>query len=282
MSRWTIPHHALEAQRKAADPAASAWVSAHAGSGKTYVLAQRVIRLLLEGVPPSKILCLTFTKAAAANMALRVFKILADWTRLDDAQLRKEIANTGARVSDLNEARRLFARAVETPGGLKIQTIHAFCEKILHLFPFEANVAARFEVLTEEQQENLMARAKEHVLGKAMRGEDRRLTGALQIVASLTTADTFDKLLRQALGKRQAIAAAGRRQPGEIRKALATSLGSTDTRGADAIRADMTGGGIPQSEWEALAATIDTGSPNDKNVRSPNQKSRSKRDQMQS
>jgi ATP-dependent helicase/nuclease subunit A len=264
LSGWTIPHHALEAQRKAADPTASAWVSAHAGSGKTYVLAQRVIRLLLEGVPPSKILCLTFTKAAAANMALRVFDTLAAWTSLDDEKLRKEIENTGARADDLRGARRLFARAVETPGGLKIQTIHAFCEKILHLFPFEANVAARFEVLTEEQQEDLMTRAKQDILGEAMRGEDRTLFGALEVVASLTTSDTFDKLLREALGKRRAIAAAGRRQPGEIRKALAAALGSSDTRSAEDIRADMIGGGIAQSEWESLAAHIDTGSANDK------------------
>ena len=80
MSGWEIPAHALQAQTNAANPQTSAWVSAHAGSGKTYVLAQRVIRLMLDGVAPSKILCLTFTKAAAANMALRVFETLAKWT----------------------------------------------------------------------------------------------------------------------------------------------------------------------------------------------------------
>ncbi|MDP2354795.1 MAG: double-strand break repair helicase AddA [Beijerinckiaceae bacterium] len=264
MSAWTIPAHALQAQTNAANPQTSAWVSAHAGSGKTYVLAQRVIRLMLDGVAPSKILCLTFTKAAAANMALRVFDTLAKWTALSDGDLRAEIEKTGAALSDLAQARRLFARAVETPGGLKIQTIHAFCEKILHLFPFEANVAARFEVLTEEQQEDLMGRAREDVLGEAMRGEDLVLFSALNIVASLTTADTFGKLLRQALGQRRAIAAAGRRQQGEIRKALAAALGSVDKRSAVDIRADMIGGGIAQSAWEGLAALIDTGSANDK------------------
>ncbi len=264
MSGWEIPAHALQAQTNAANPQTSAWVSAHAGSGKTYVLAQRVIRLMLDGVAPSKILCLTFTKAAAANMALRVFETLAKWTALTDVDLRAEIAKTGAAVTDLAQARRLFARAVETPGGLKIQTIHAFCEKILHLFPFEANVAARFEVLTEEQQEDLMGRAREGVLGEAMHGEDFVLANALKLVASLTTADTFGKLLRQALGQRSAIATAGRRQQGEIRKALAATLGSTDSRTANDIRADMTGGGIAQSAWEGLAALIDTGSAKDK------------------
>jgi ATP-dependent helicase/nuclease subunit A len=263
MSGWTIPHYALQAQRKASDPAASVWVSAHAGSGKTYVLAQRVIRLLLEGAPPSKILCLTFTKAAAANMAIRVFDTLAAWTSLSDDDLRKAIANTGAAPTDLATARRLFARAVETPGGLKIQTIHAFCERILHLFPFEANVAARFEVLTEAQQGELMSRAKTEIIGEAMAAQGGSLHAALQAVAALTTPDTFDKLLWQTLRQRAAIAAAGRRQQDEMRKALAFALGGSDTRSAHDIRDDMTGGGIPRSEWEALAAKIATGSTND-------------------
>ena len=127
-------------------------MSANAGSGKTHVLAQRVMRLLLAGVPPARILCLTFTKAAAANMSIRVFKDLAAWTASTMRRLAAAIAGTGApapSATDLAFARRLFARTVETPGGLKIQTIHAFCERLLHLFPFEANVPARFEVLDE-------------------------------------------------------------------------------------------------------------------------------------
>ena len=151
-------------------PGASVWVSANAGSGKTHVLAQRVVRLLLQGAPPSKILCLTFTKAAAANMAMRVFTTLALWTRLDDAALRNAIVETGAkgpRARDRIEARKLFARTVETPGGLKIQTIHAFCERLLHLFPFEANAPARFEVADETLQAELLQRARRDVLNEA-------------------------------------------------------------------------------------------------------------------
>src|SRR5215470_339044 len=86
-----IPQELLQAQREASDPRLSAWVSANAGSGKTYVLAQRVVRLLLGGTPPAKILCLTFTKAAAANMAKTVFDTLANWTALDDARLDQAI-----------------------------------------------------------------------------------------------------------------------------------------------------------------------------------------------
>jgi ATP-dependent helicase/nuclease subunit A len=148
MSAFPIPELTLKKQRDAANPASSVWVSAHAGSGKTYVLAQRVLRLLLSGAPPSQILCLTYTKAAAANMSKRIFDHLAEWVVLDDDELTRRIEATGAPPPDremLDFARRLFARAVETPGGLKIQTIHAFCEKLLHLFPFEANVPAGFD-----------------------------------------------------------------------------------------------------------------------------------------
>ena len=125
--RYPIPARTQDYQKRASDPQVSAWVSAHAGSGKTHVLTQRVVRLLLAGVAPSRLICLTFTKAAAANMSLRIFNTLASWTVLDDARLRKEIEETGAPVPEtLERARQLFVRTVETPGGLKVQTIHAF------------------------------------------------------------------------------------------------------------------------------------------------------------
>lgn len=118
-------------QRLASDPASSAWVSANAGSGKTHVLTQRVIRLLLAGCRPSAILCLTYTKAAASEMSSRVFDRLAEWATLPDSDLKDRITAIEGKVPDrikLAEARRLFAKALETPGGLKIQTIHAFAK----------------------------------------------------------------------------------------------------------------------------------------------------------
>src|SRR6202000_3346000 len=121
-----IPPQVRDQQRAVADPNVSAWVAANAGSGKTHVLAQRVINLLLKGVEPEKILCITFTKAAAANMAKRVFDTLAAWTTLDDAALDAAISAGSALASNAARrvlARRLFARALETPGGLKVQTI---------------------------------------------------------------------------------------------------------------------------------------------------------------
>src|SRR5579862_5641802 len=121
-------------QTEVSNPRASAWVAANAGSGKTHVLAQRVVNLLLAGVEPEKILCLTFTKAAAANMAKRVFDTLGSWIALDDDALDRAIGrgSDGRQPARRALARRLFARALETPGGLKVQTIHAFCTQVLH------------------------------------------------------------------------------------------------------------------------------------------------------
>ena len=166
----SIPTLVTQRQTEASDPARSAWVAANAGSGKTHVLAQRVIRLLLSGVDPARILCITFTKAAAANMANRVFDDLRAWTVLDDAALDEAMRKTGAKEIDAKHrrrARQLFALALETPGGLKVHTIHAFCTQLLHLFPFEANVAARFEVLDETTEKQMLEQISLDVMLKA-------------------------------------------------------------------------------------------------------------------
>src|SRR5256886_4274716 len=156
-----IPDGLRRDQVEASNPAVSAWVAANAGSGKTHVLAQRVIRLLLDHVDPAKILCITFTKAAAANMANRVFEELRRWTALDDFALDAAITRISGIQPDATRrtlARRLFAMALETPGGLKVQTIHAFCTPLLHHFPFEANGAARLDVLDEAAQAQLLSK----------------------------------------------------------------------------------------------------------------------------
>ncbi|MDE2115700.1 MAG: double-strand break repair helicase AddA, partial [Hyphomicrobiales bacterium] len=205
----------------------SAWVSANAGSGKTHVLAQRVIRILLEGTSPGKILCLTFTRTAAANMASRVYQTLAKWTLLTDAELTREILATGAarpNAAGLLQARRLFARTIETPGGLKIQTIHAFCERLLHLFPFEANMTAGFSVMEETRQAQILAQARIWVLEAAI-VPGHELNDALQRLASLTTADEFDELLKNALKFRGEIAERAMENHEDI---LAKALGETE------------------------------------------------------
>src|ERR1700744_2262384 len=151
-----IPPAVRDKQARASHPGASSFVSANAGSGKTHVLVSRVIRLLLSGVPPEKILCITFTKAAAANMAERVFSTLGHWVTLDDTALDAAIISVGIANPDRKlrtSARKLFASALETPGGLKVQTIHALCTRLLQQFPFEANVAAHFTVLADRDRD---------------------------------------------------------------------------------------------------------------------------------
>lgn len=144
---------ALQAQIMASGPDVSTWLTANAGSGKTRVLTDRVARLLLSGVPPENILCLTFTKAAAGEMQNRLFGTLGAWAMTDDALLINELqklGETSALDADaLSRARTLFARAIDTPGGLKIQTIHAFAAAILRQFPLEAGVAPAFTELDE-------------------------------------------------------------------------------------------------------------------------------------
>lgn len=261
---WIIPERTKVLQLQASNPASSAWVSAHAGSGKTFVLSQRVVRLLLEGVPPSKILCLTFTKAAAANMSLRVFDILSQWTRMDDEQLRKAIVAMGGDSSRLSLARRLFARAVETPGGLKIQTIHAFCERLLHSFPFEANVPAHFQVLTDDTRNELVDIAREDILADAVGNADSQLGQALRQVAALTTASTFHELLREALHKRSLIAEVSRRPVAEYKRLLERALGAPGNESVEDIEHDMMEGGFSFDTWEGLAQRLDRGSPHDR------------------
>lgn len=161
---------AKRAQASAADPTQSAWVEANAGSGKTKVLIDRVARLLLRrpdgrpGALPDSILCITYTKAAANEMLSRLYARLGDWAVATDDALRESLAQLEGRApnsysqEDFREARRLFARALETPGGLRIETIHAFCARILRRFPLEAGISPGFTAI-EEDEANALWRA---------------------------------------------------------------------------------------------------------------------------
>lgn len=148
---------ATKSQNASADPTNSTWLSANAGSGKTRVLTDRVARLLLRGVEPQNVLCLTYTKAAASEMQNRLFGTLGSWAMVSDAELRKKLRDLGEeREEDLAGARRLFAKAIEAPGGLKIQTIHSFCSAVLRQFPLEAGVTPQFRELDEDAQKALI------------------------------------------------------------------------------------------------------------------------------
>lgn len=192
---------ASDHQREASDPFRSVWVAANAGSGKTHVLVDRVSRLMLSGTAPDKILCITFTKAAAAEMANRLNGRLGAWVALADDELARHIRATGhheVTADTLKRARELFTLALETPGGLKIQTIHAFCERLLQLFPVEAGVVPGFEVMDERSSAELLDQARRSVISEAEATGDpglRRIVARAQVEA-------FDELLRTMLGKR--------------------------------------------------------------------------------
>ena len=168
-----LPDAATARQQEAADPRASTFVSANAGSGKTRVLTERVARLLLEGVTPDRILCMTFTKAAAAEMQNRLFRTLGEWAMLADHDLLRRLWKLDPgfrdRSVDLARARTLFATAIETPGGLRIQTIHAFCAALLRRFPLEAGVPPAFA----EMEDRAGQRLREEVLAAMADGAHR-------------------------------------------------------------------------------------------------------------
>jgi ATP-dependent helicase/nuclease subunit A len=261
----SIPNEVRRRQGEASDPNVSAWVAANAGSGKTYVLAQRVINLLLEGVQPEKILCITFTKAAAANMAKQVFDRLARWTTLDDAELDKTIrehANVAVTPARRALARRLFARALETPGGLKVQTIHAFCTQLLHQFPFEANVAARFSVLDDAEHSQLLERLTLAVLLDGAAAPDSPLAKALGTAMTAAADQTFRDVVREAIGNRDAI-----NQwviaTGGVAAAidnLSRTLGIDPSDSLDKIEAEYFSGAIiAPEEWPVIASTLAQG-----------------------
>ncbi len=190
----------IDASTSASDPEVSAWVAAHAGSGKTYTLANRVARLLLAGAKPEKILCLTFTKAAAAEMQDRLFRQLGEWAMLPNEDLRARIAAIGGDGhGDLRKARRLFAAALETPGGLKVLTLHAFCQIVLSRFPIEAGIPPAFEVLDEQSARALIGEARQAVLERAGSG-DAALAAAVAHLVTETSEFRLTQLLDAALG----------------------------------------------------------------------------------
>ena len=195
-------------QRGAADPGASVWVTASAGTGKTKVLTDRVLSLMLAGTPPQKILCLTFTKAAAAEMNDRIARELGKWAAASDGDLERDLFDLLGRTPDERQrvrARQLFARVLDTPGGMNIQTIHAFCQSLLGRFPLEAGVAPHFSVLDERDAEEMMAAAREEVL-RAARREGGRLAQALAEVVSYVHETAFGELMAALAGERGRLA----------------------------------------------------------------------------
>ena len=198
-----IRNDASQAQVNAADPKASTWLSANAGSGKTRVLTDRVARLLFDEVEPQNILCLTYTTAAAAEMQNRLFERLGAWAMMENGALRADLVELGVDSviddSRLRKARQLFARAIETPGGLKIQTIHSFCSGVLRRFPLEAGVSPQFKEIEDATAQDLRAKVVDDMITG---GHE---TVVLDLLHHFTGADLTD-LTAEVAGKKSAFA----------------------------------------------------------------------------
>ncbi len=203
--RLIIPSkNIIKLQKKASNPKFSAWVEAHAGSGKTHVLSERVIRLLLEGTEPQNLLCLTYTKAAAAEMRSRITNHLAKWAIITEKELVKILKDLTEKTPDKKQimrARTLFASALETPGGLKINTIHAFCESLLHRFALEADVPINFSVIEEVEQKNLIKKARNQILAKGISNKANK-NNSVKKLFSLLGDYQIEKALDEAIAKR--------------------------------------------------------------------------------
>ncbi|MGC1505501.1 MAG: double-strand break repair helicase AddA [Sulfitobacter sp.] len=195
-----IRDDATRAQIEAARPDASTWLGANAGSGKTRVLTDRVARLLLNDVEPQHILCLTYTKAAASEMQNRLFKRLGEWAMLRDVELRAAMAELGVEgmldEEQLRKARTLFALAIETPGGLKIQTIHSFCASLLRRFPLEAGVSPQFTEIEDRAADLLRA----DIVDQMSEGAGARL---ISNIARFYTGEDFGRLTKRIVGMRE-------------------------------------------------------------------------------
>ena len=236
------------AQHRASDPTASVWVGASAGTGKTKVLTDRVLRLLLGGTAPERILCLTFTRAAAAEMALRISSELARWTVADDETLLAALAVlTGIppRHSTLDQARRLFAAVLDVPDGLKIQTIHAFCQSLLRRFPLEAGVAPNFEIADERMSATLLGAARARLLSAARQDVDDALAVALATMTAVVGEEGFGALLADVSSTRDRFAAVLERHGGTVGAiaALRARLGVVKGATAESVLAEASAEG---------------------------------------
>jgi ATP-dependent helicase/nuclease subunit A len=247
---------ATRAQIEAARPDFSTWLAANAGSGKTRVLTDRVARLLLSGVEPQHILCLTYTKAAASEMQNRLFRRLGEWAMLPDPELRRALEELGVGSTfdppALRDARTLFALAIETPGGLKIQTIHSFCASLLRRFPLEAGVSPQFTEIEDRAADLLRA----EIVDEMATGED---AGLVHGIAAFYTGEDFSALTRAIVGKRDIFG-----EPLSREDALALFGQPAELSEAD-VEA-MAFDGHEASLVEAILPALRTGKPTDQKL----------------
>ncbi|MDB5368479.1 MAG: double-strand break repair helicase AddA, partial [Roseomonas sp.] len=263
----TLPTPRAEAeaaQRRASDPGASAWVGASAGSGKTKVLTDRVLRLLLRpGTRPGRILCLTFTKAAAAEMATRLARRLGEWAVAEDAPLTASLQSLSGQRPDaalLVRARALFAEVLEQPGGMRIATIHAFCQSVLRSFPLEAGLPPQFTLIEEADAAAMLAESREAALASGRLPQE-----AIEAIAGLGSPEDFADTLRAMVKDRDRLAGAIAQAGGiagsdaVLRRRLALPATGGETDAVAAAARD-----VPPALDRAAALLAQSGNENDR------------------
>lgn len=239
-------------QAEASSPASSdVWLSASAGTGKTQVLTARVLRLLLHGAHPEAILCLTFTKAGAAEMANRINEILGAWVRLPDGLLAADLMALGEDHSpDAREnARTLFARVLDARGGgLRIQTIHSFCQALLGAFPAEAELAPGFRPIEGREEKALAQSVLADLVSDAERGGQLGLVQRLQTLSHRMGEDAARSLLARCTAAPDEMEALG---PG-IEARVRSWLGLGDADPEQMLLSACTDGGFDKAGLEAI------------------------------
>jgi ATP-dependent helicase/nuclease subunit A len=216
-----------------------------------------VARLLLRGARPEAVLCVTYTKAAASEMQRRLFERLGAWAVAPDVALREELAALGeAETVLLPVARALFARALETPGGLKVQTIHAFCERLLRRFPLEAGVSPRFTVLEDAGAAAVTAAAREAVARRALAG-DGAVADAYAHLSVALDLRSFDGLFGCFDIEREAVTAYVERcgGPGGVEADVWERCGFSEPTTVDRIRAEALAR-VDRGLWRRTAQTL--------------------------
>ena len=256
-------------QRQASDPETSVWVGASAGTGKTKVLTDRVLSLMLRGTPPHRILCLTFTKAAAAEMSKRIADQLSEWTTLPADRLSQGLERLLGRTPTDDEAvlaRQLFVRVLDTPGGMNIQTIHAFCQSLLGRFPLEAEIAPHFAVVDDRDAGEMLADAARRVLGGAEQAGSR-LANAVAVITAHVAETRFQALVQMLASNAGKLQAAIKAR-GSIEATVAViyaRLGLNEGETPESVVAEACADGAFDAEGlRAAVAALDSGSKTDR------------------
>ncbi|MDA9231004.1 double-strand break repair helicase AddA [Rickettsiales bacterium] len=196
----------IKLQQQASNPKNSVFVAASAGSGKTKILTDRVLRLLLNDIRPNQILCLTFTKVAAFEMKNRIYKELSEWSIITESQLQDRIFNLTAQncsKSLLKKARSLFVRVLDDSEGLKINTIHAFCQTLMAKFPIESNIKPNFSIIDSQKENKLLLQAKDMLLKEAL--ENKNLRKKIENIAVNLNEDDFLDVILELINQRSAL-----------------------------------------------------------------------------